>query len=109
LTAHDLEKILTEPEHALLRQYIALLGADHIEVDFEAEAITRIAEIAAKVNEDTEDIGARRLHTLMERVLEDLLFEAPDIGQQKIVITPHYVDEKVGAIVQNKDLSKYIL
>nr|NNM91158.1 ATP-dependent protease ATPase subunit HslU [Bacilli bacterium] len=109
LTAHDLEKILTEPEHALLRQYIALLGADHIEVDFEAEAITRIAEIAAKVNEDTEDIGARRLHTLMERVLEDLLFEAPDIGQQRIVITPHYVDEKVGAIVKNKDLSKYIL
>ncbi len=109
LTADDLEKILTEPQHALLRQYSALLMTEGVDVTFEPAAVRRLAQTAAQVNASTEDIGARRLHTLMERVLEDLLFEAPDIGEQKVVITPAYVDEKLGSIVKDRDLSHYIL
>lgn len=109
LTADDLEKILTEPQHALLRQYEALLLTDGVSVTFRPDAVRRLAETAALVNASTEDIGARRLHTLMERVLEDLLFESPDIGEQTVVITPAYVDEKLGSIVKDRDLSHYIL
>ncbi len=109
LTADDLERILTEPQHALLRQYEALLLTEGISVSFRPDAVRRLAETAAQVNASTEDIGARRLHTLMERVLEDLLFESPDIGEQTIVITPAYVDEKLGSIVKDRDLSQYIL
>jgi ATP-dependent HslUV protease ATP-binding subunit HslU len=109
LSADDLESILTEPEHALLTQYESLLATDGVTVTFESAAVRRIAEIATEVNASTEDIGARRLHTLVERVLEDLLFESPDIGEKEVVITPAYVDEKLSSIARNRDLSQFIL
>lgn len=109
LTAEDFERILTEPKNALLKQYAALLSTEGIEVTFTPEAIHKIAELATIVNQQTENIGARRLHTLLEKLLEDLSFEAPDIQMGKITITPAYVMEKLGDIVQNRDLSQYIL
>jgi len=109
LRSEDFERILTEPEHALLVQYTALLATEGVTLNFTSEAVRQLAEIAAEVNATTEDIGARRLHTLLERVLEDLLFEAPDIGAQEVTITPDYVLEKLGAIVKDRDLSRFIL
>ncbi|PWI58180.1 ATP-dependent protease ATPase subunit HslU [Sulfoacidibacillus thermotolerans] len=109
LTADDFERILTEPEHALLTQYTALLETEGIEVRFTPDAVRTLAEFATEVNANTENIGARRLHTLVERVLGDLLFAAPDIGETEVVITPEYVREKLGRIAQNRDLSQYIL
>ncbi|UYM82064.1 HslU--HslV peptidase ATPase subunit [Heyndrickxia coagulans] len=109
LTVEDFVKILVEPDNALVKQYIALLETEGIQIEFSDEAITRIAEIAFEVNQNTDNIGARRLHTIMEKLLEDLSFEAPDIHLEKVSITPQYVDEKLGAISQNKDLSQYIL
>ncbi|MCL6548189.1 MAG: ATP-dependent protease ATPase subunit HslU [Alicyclobacillus sp.] len=109
LTADDFERILKEPQHALLKQYTALLETEGVKVRFTDEAIRRIAEMAATVNAQTEDIGARRLHTLMERVLEDLSFEAPEVGAGEVVITPQYVEEKLQTIVVNRDLSQFIL
>ncbi|MCY0875319.1 MAG: ATP-dependent protease ATPase subunit HslU [Firmicutes bacterium] len=109
LRAEDFERILTEPEHALITQYAALLMTEGIRLSFTPAAVRRMAEIATEVNASTEDIGARRLHTLLERVLEDLLFEAPDIGSQEIAITPEYVEEKLIKIVRDRDLSHFIL
>lgn len=109
LTTEDFEKILREPRHALLKQYTALLNTEGIEVRFTDDAIRRIAEMAEQVNRETEDIGARRLHTLVEKVLEDLSFEAPDVNLREISITPQYVDEKLQSIVVNRDLSRFIL
>lgn len=109
LSAEDFERILTEPEHALLTQYIALLATEDVTVAFLPEAVRRLAEVATEVNASTEDIGARRLHTLVERVLEDLLYAAPDIGATEVVITPEYVEEKLGSIARNRDLSQFIL
>ncbi len=109
LSADDFEKILTEPEHALLIQYSALLETEGVEIKFNAESVRRIAEIATEVNSSTEDIGARRLHTLVERVLEELLFATPDIGEKEVVITAQYVEEKLGSISRDRDLSRYIL
>lgn len=109
LSANDFVRILTEPDNALLKQYKALLETEGIKLEFSDEAIRKIAEIAFQVNQDTDNIGARRLHTILEKLLEDLLFEAPDINMEQIVITPHYVEEKLGEIVQNKNLSQYIL
>ncbi|SFU75023.1 ATP-dependent protease ATPase subunit HslU [Alicyclobacillus macrosporangiidus] len=109
LTTEDFERILREPQHALLKQYTALLETEGVRVRFTDEAIRRIAEMAVQVNRDTEDIGARRLHTLVEKVLEDLSFEAPDVHLDEVVITPAYVDEKLQSIVVNRDLSQFIL
>lgn len=109
LTKEDFIEILTEPKNALLKQYIALLETEGIKVYFSPEAIDRIAELATLVNDTTENIGARRLHTLLERVLEDLSFEAPDIQMGEITITPEYVDEKLQGIVKDQNLSQYIL
>nr|WP_026314416.1 HslU--HslV peptidase ATPase subunit [Heyndrickxia acidiproducens] len=109
LTVEDFVKILVEPDNALIKQYIALLETEGIEIEFSDEAITRIAEIAYDVNQNTDNIGARRLHTIMEKLLEDLSFEAPDIHLGKVSITPQYVDEKLQVISQNKDLSQFIL
>ncbi|MFC4768778.1 ATP-dependent protease ATPase subunit HslU [Effusibacillus consociatus] len=109
LTAEDFRQILTEPQNALTKQYVALLQTEGIEVEFTADAIEKIAELATVVNQQTENIGARRLHTLLEKLLEDLSFEAADIGPQKIVITPAYVEEKLAGIVKNRDLSQFIL
>ncbi len=109
LTVEDFIRILIEPDNALLKQYQALLETEGIQIEFSDDAIRKIAEVAYQVNQDTDNIGARRLHTILERLLEDLSFEAPDVTLEKIVITPQYVEEKLGTIVKNKDLSQFIL
>ncbi len=109
LTVEDLFRILIEPDNALIKQYQALLETEGIQIEFSDDAIRRIAEVAFEVNQNTDNIGARRLHTILEKLLEDLSFEAPEITMEKITITPQYVDEKLGAIAKNKDLSQFIL
>ena len=109
LTKEDFVRILTEPEHALPRQYTKLLATENVTITFEEEAIERLATIATKVNDQTENIGARRLHTIMEKLLEDLSFEAPDIQPATVSITASYVDDKLDSIVEDKDLSQFIL
>lgn len=109
LTAEDFVRILTEPNNALIKQYIALVGTENVKIIFTQEAIERIAQIAFDVNRETGNIGARRLHTILEKLLEDLLFEAPDMQMGEIKITEAYVDEKLASIAQNKDLSRFIL
>jgi len=109
LTAEDFVKILKEPNNALVKQYIALLGTENVQVTFTIEAIERIAAIAFQVNRDTDNIGARRLHTILEKLLEDLLFEASDMQMAEITITEAYVDEKLADIAKDEDLSRYIL
>ena len=109
LTVEDFFRILIEPDNALIKQYQALLETEGIQIEFSDDAIRRIAEVAFEVNQNTDNIGARRLHTILEKLLEDLSFEAPDISMEKITITPQYVDDKLGAISKNKDLSQFIL
>lgn len=109
LSVDDFVSILIEPDNALLKQYKALLETEGIKVEFSDDAIRRIATIAYEVNQDTDNIGARRLHTILERLLEELSFEAPDITLEEVKITPEYVEEKLSDIAKNKDLSQYIL
>lgn len=110
LTEDDFVKILTQPQNALLKQYIAILKAENIELEFDEEGIIEIAKIAAEVNEQVENIGARRLHTILSTLLEDILFNTPDIiKEKKIVIDKKMVDDKLKDIVKNRDLSRYIL
>lgn len=109
LTQEDLYKILTEPDNALIKQYKALLKTEGIDLIFTKEAVERIAEIAFQVNQDSDNIGARRLHTILEKLLEDLLFEAPEINMESIKVTENYVNEKLAPIMQNKDLTQFIL
>lgn len=109
LTKEDLRKILTEPRQALIRQYTALLDTEGLHVTFAEDALDTIAEIASEVNLETEDIGARRLYTILERVLEDLSFAAPDMEEKEMVVDSDYVREKLGRIRENIDISNYIL
>ncbi|GCF92820.1 ATP-dependent protease ATPase subunit HslU [Enterococcus florum] len=109
LSAEDFVRILTEPNNALIKQYIALVATENVDITFTQEAIEKIARIAFDVNRETDNIGARRLHTILEKLLEDLLFEAPEMQMGEITITEAYVDEKLVSIAQNKDLSRYIL
>ena len=112
LQKEDFEKILTEPQNALIKQYKALLKVEGLELDFKPEAIGKIAEMAYDVNEQAEDIGARRLHTLLEKLLEDISFNAPDMvkdGKTEILIDADYVDERLKEIAKNRDLSQFIL
>lgn len=109
LSLDDFVSILTEPENALTKQYVNLLRTEDIEIEFAPEAIREIAQIAASVNQNTENIGARRLHTILEKLLEDLSFEAPELTLDRMVITPQYVKEKLSDIAQDRDLSQYIL
>ncbi|MGE6378053.1 HslU--HslV peptidase ATPase subunit [Peribacillus muralis] len=109
LTVDDFVRILHEPDNALLKQYVALLETEGIEIEFSDDAVRKIAEVAFEVNQNTDNIGARRLHTILERLLEDLSFEAPEITMEKITITPQYVEGKLGTIARNKDLSQFIL
>lgn len=109
LSAEDFVKILTEPDNALVKQYIALINTDNISVTFTIEAIRKIANIAFAVNRDTDNIGARRLHTILERLLQDLLYEGPDMQMGEITITEAYVEQKIGKIAADKDLAHYIL
>ncbi len=110
LTEDDFVKILTLPENALIKQYSALLKSEGVEIEFEDDAIKEIARTAAEVNEQVENIGARRLHTILTTLLEDILYGVPDqIKEKKIRITKEMVNEKLSTIVKNRDLSKYIL
>lgn len=110
LTEDDFVKILTLPENALIKQYSALLKSEGVEIEFDDEAIREIAKTAAEVNEQVENIGARRLHTILTTLLEDILYGVPDqIKEKKIRITKEMVNEKLSSIVKNRDLSKYIL
>ncbi|MEB3749557.1 HslU--HslV peptidase ATPase subunit [Geobacillus sp. FSL W8-0032] len=109
LSVDDFVRILVEPDNALIKQYQALLATEGINLEFSDDAIRKIAEVAFEVNQTTDNIGARRLHTILEKLLEELLFEAPDIGIDKVVITPQYVEQKLGDIVKNKDLREFIL
>jgi ATP-dependent HslUV protease ATP-binding subunit HslU len=109
LTAADFLKILTEPRNALTRQYAALLSTDGVEIEWTEGALVELARIASEVNRKTHDIGARRLHTVLERLLDDLLYNAPEIGTQRIPITAGYVSERLDALVADEDLARYIL
>lgn len=109
LSVGDFVRILTEPKLSLIKQYEALLDTEKVTVNFTDDAIKRLAEIAFQVNQDTDNIGARRLHTILEKMLEDLSFEAPSMPNAVVDITPQYVDDKLKTISTNKDLSAFIL
>ena len=102
-------QILTQPKNALIQQYIALIGTEDVALSFTPAAVERIADFATRVNEITENIGARRLHTVMERLLDELSFDASEIGRQSVTIDEAYVDRMLADIVKNEDLSRYIL
>ncbi len=109
LTKEDFVKILKDPADSLLEQYVALMKADGIKLVFTKEAVDKIAQIAFDVNQGTDNIGARRLSTILEKLLEDVLYEGPDMAMGEITITEAYVDEKLSDIITNKDLTKFIL
>jgi ATP-dependent HslUV protease ATP-binding subunit HslU len=109
LTVEDFIKILTEPKSSLVKQYMALLETEGIKLEFSADALQEIANFAARVNEGTENIGARRLHTIMERVLDEISFSAPDLKDKNITIDAEYVRKMLSDIVKDQDLSRYIL
>ena len=109
LRKEDFERILAEPQNALIKQYQAMLATEGVELEFKESAISRIAQLACDVNEQSEDIGARRLHTLLEKLLEDVSFDAPELTDKHVVIDEQYVDEKLHDIVKNRDLSQFIL
>jgi ATP-dependent HslUV protease ATP-binding subunit HslU len=109
LNKDDLVRILTEPENSLVRQYTALLGTEEIELDFTADGVAAIAEIAEEVNRRTENIGARRLHTVLEHLLEEISFEGPDSSGKRVVIDESYVREKLSDVAGDTDLSRYVL
>lgn len=109
LTEDDFKQILTEPQNALIKQYTALLETEGIELEFTENSLDEIAKIAYTVNEQTENIGARRLHTILEKLLEDIAFDAPELNNDKIVIDEQYVRARLNDVVKNQDLSRYIL
>ena len=109
LVESDLKRILTEPKNALTKQYQQLLATEGIRLDFGADAVDEIAKMAYEVNSKSENIGARRLHTVMERLLEPLMFDAPDIGKKSVKIDAKYVRDRLADLVQDTDLAKYIL
>jgi len=109
LGRQDFVRILTEPKNALIRQYTALLATEGVALDFTPDAIDRIADVATMVNERTENIGARRLHTVMEKLLDNVSFDAPDLTDKRLTIDAEYVDRMLSEIARNEDLSRYIL
>lgn len=109
LSVEDFIKILKEPKTSLLKQYESLLSTEQVTINFTDEAIEKLAQIAYDVNQDTDNIGARRLHTILEKMLEDLSYEAPDMPNAHVEITAQYVESKLGTIAKNKDLSEFIL
>jgi len=109
LTVEDFKRILTEPKNSLVRQYNALLATEGIDLSFTADAVDEIARFAFSVNEQTEDIGARRLHTIMETLLDEYSFEGPDLVEKTVVVDADYVRKQLAEIVKNEDLSRYIL
>jgi len=109
LTKEDFVRILTEPENAILKQYQALMATEGVELEFTPEAIEEMAQIAFETNQKMENIGARRLYTVVEKILEDISFEAPEIAPTRIVITPEYVREKLGEVLEKEELMKFVL
>jgi ATP-dependent HslUV protease ATP-binding subunit HslU len=109
LGREDFVRILTEPKNALVRQYTALLSTEGVTLDFTPDSIGRLADIATLVNERTENIGARRLHTVMEKLLDNVSFDAPDLVEKTLTIDAAYVDRMLNEIARNEDLSRYIL
>ena len=109
LTTDDFVRILTEPDASLTDQYSALIGAEDVKLEFSEDGVRRIAEVAFQVNENTENIGARRLHTVMERLLETVSFEASDKSGMEVVIDADYVDAHLAELSKDEDLSRYIL
>jgi ATP-dependent HslUV protease ATP-binding subunit HslU len=109
LNAGDFKRILTEPDASLTAQYSALMKTEGVDLEFADSGVERVAEVAFDVNERSENIGARRLHTVMERLLEEVSFEAPDKAGQNLVIDREYVDHSLGELVEDEDLSRYIL
>jgi ATP-dependent HslUV protease ATP-binding subunit HslU len=109
LTSGDFVRILTEPDASLTEQYIALLATEGVELSFTEDGIERLAELAWQVNEKTENIGARRLHTLLDRLLEDISYNAGSELSFKVVVDKAYVDKQLGDLAQDEDLSRYIL
>ena len=109
LGREDFVRILTEPKSALVKQYTALLSTESLAIRFTPGAIARIADFAALVNDRTENIGARRLHTVMEKLLDEVSFEAPDMLDKDVTIDEAYVDRMLADIVRNEDLSRYVL
>lgn len=109
LSREDFERILTQPENALIKQYCQLLGTEGVDLDFTPDAISRISQVATEVNANTENIGARRLHTILEHILEEVSFHAPDAKGQKITVTAQYVDERLAGIIEDRDLTRFIL
>ena len=109
LTKEDFKLILTETQNSLIKQYVGLLGTEQVELIFDNEGISRIAELASEINQNVENIGARRLHTVMEKLLEDISFSASDIGPTSIKIDTDYVEKNLGELIKSQDLSKFIL
>jgi ATP-dependent HslUV protease ATP-binding subunit HslU len=109
LTKDDFFKILTEPENALIKQYRALLATEGVDLEFGREGIMEVADISQRINEMTENIGARRLYTVMEKLLDEISFSAPEMMEKKIVITREYVRERLAEFLEKEDLSRYIL
>jgi ATP-dependent HslUV protease ATP-binding subunit HslU len=109
LSTDDFVRILTEPEAALTEQYIALMGTEGVKINFLADGVKRIAEIAFHVNERVENIGARRLHTVMERLLEEVSYSASDMENKEIDISAEYVNNRLQHLVKDEDLTSYIL
>jgi ATP-dependent HslUV protease ATP-binding subunit HslU len=109
LTKADFLRVLTEPKHALPKQYSALLYTEGVELEFTSDGLEALADIAFDVNRTTQNIGARRLHTVIEKVVEEISFAGPDLPQRRVVIDGKFVREKLGAIAQREDLSRFIL
>jgi ATP-dependent HslUV protease ATP-binding subunit HslU len=109
LTKDDLVRILTEPKNALIKQYVALLDTEGVKLNFTEDAIATLARFAVTVNEQTENIGARRLHTILEKVLDEISFDAPDLKKKNVKVDGAYVTKQLADIVKNQDLSRYIL
>ncbi|MEM7785426.1 MAG: HslU--HslV peptidase ATPase subunit, partial [Planctomycetota bacterium] len=109
LTREDFIRILTEPKSSLTTQYQALMKTEGVQLDFEPDGIEALAEIAFRVNQQTMNIGARRLYTIMEHLLEELSFEAPEMKIGKVAVNAAYVQDRLGDVAQNEDLSRYIL
>jgi ATP-dependent HslUV protease ATP-binding subunit HslU len=109
LTKEDFRRILTEPRQALIRQYTALLETEGVHISFGEDALDEVADMACRVNSETEDIGARRLYTMMERLLEDISFEAPDLEEKELRIDRQFVKDRLSQAAENMDISQYIL
>jgi ATP-dependent HslUV protease ATP-binding subunit HslU len=109
LKEEDFVRILTEPKNALIKQYVALMETEGLKLQITEDAVQTIAKFATTVNEQTENIGARRLHTILEKVLDEISFEAPDLKKKSVKVDATYVNKQLADIVKNQDLSRYIL